>query len=194
MVQDGEGRRFVLIPLEQHFYILVVSDMMPSGDSWSDTDFNPNGAQPSPSDPLGNPNYTPASVLAYGARWPVYLTITYNASLLETYCLAQSGAVVDSSITPHGGDFVHQVITFLSTYGDSNSGNWSAESTLFVAFFGVNDVNVVLPYKNSSAYLDEIFESYESNVEKVGDLIWMEVMHVTEIVLTLHQALQCWRS
>jgi len=78
--------------------------------------------------------------------------------------------VVDSSITPHGSDLVHQVNTeFLPTYGNASSGKWSAGSTLFIAFFGVNDVNLVLPMANSTQNqtLDKIFASYEKSVEQV---------------------------
>ncbi len=143
-----------------------------SGDSWSNIGFNWTNVQPSPLSPFGNPigNYTAADVVANGARWPVYLTTTYNASVLETYCLAQTGSVIDSSITPHGSDFVHQVNTvFIPTYGNASSGNWSAGSTLFIAFFGVNDVNLVLPMANSTQYqtLNKIFASYENTVEQV---------------------------
>ena len=127
------------------------------------------GIQPSPFDPLGNPNYTAAYVIANGARWPVQLAITFNESLLEAYGLAQVGGVIDSSITPHGSDLVHQISeSFLPTYGNSTSGNWSASSTLFITFFGVNDVNLVLPYQNSSTYLDKIFTSYGNSIEKVS--------------------------
>lgn len=63
---------------------------------------------------------------------------------------------------------MHQVSDdFLPTYGNASSGNWSAGTTLFIAFFGVNDVNLVLPIKNSSAYLDKIFVSYGESIEKV---------------------------
>ena len=78
--------------------------------------------------------------------------------------------MVDSSITPHGSDLVHQVNTeFLPTYGNASSGKWSAASTLFIAFFGVNDVNLVLPMANSTQNqtLDKIFASYEKSVEQV---------------------------
>lgn len=100
----------------------------------------------------------------------MYLTTTYNASVLETYCLAQTGSVIDSSITPHGSDFVRQVNTvFIPTYGNASSGNWSEGSTLFIAFFGVNDVNLVLPMANSTQNqtLNKIFASYENTVEQV---------------------------
>ena len=140
-----------------------------SGDSWSNTGFNWSSTQPSTSSPLGNPTYTAQDVDAKGARWPVYLTTTFNSSLLETYCLAQTGGVIDSSITPHGNDFVHQISTnFLPTYGSASSGNWTASSTLFIAFFGVNDVNLVMPFQNSSAYLDKIFASYSNSIEQVS--------------------------
>ena len=118
---------------------------------------------------MGNPNYTAASVAANGARWPVHLTITYNASILQTYCLAQVGAVIDNNTTPHGSDLIHQISNgFLPNYGNSNSGKWSPGSSLFITFFGVNDVNLVLPYTNSSAYLDRIFTSYGNSIEQVS--------------------------
>ena len=67
---------------------------------------------------------------------------------------------------------MHQISTdFLPTYGNASSGNWSAGTTLFIAFFGVNDVNLVLPLKNSSKVLDGIFLSYEASIEKVCPIL-----------------------
>ena len=142
--------------------------ILQSGDSWSNIDFNWLSTQPTLSNPLGNPNYTVSDVAANGARWPVYLTITSNASRLLTYDLAQTGGVIDNSITPHVNDFVNQITKgFLPTYGNASSGNWTAGTTLFISFFGVNDVNLVLPMKNTSAYFDRMFVSYQQSIEKV---------------------------
>ena len=164
-----------------------------SGDSWSNIGFNLTDVQPSSSSPFGNPigNYTAADVATNGARWPVYLTSTYNTSLLETYCLARTGGVIDSSITPHGSDFVRQVNTdFLPTYGNASSGNWSAGSTLFLAFFGVNDVNLVLPMANSTQNqtLDKIFASYKNTLERVR-LILDPSNHLNHCAFAYHNIL-----
>lgn len=146
--------------------------IIPSGDSWSNTDFNWSGIQPSPSAPFGNPagNYTPADVVEHGARWPVYLTTTYNASLLETYVLAQSGAVVNNTLTPHYGELTNQVeFGFIRNYGDANSGFWNPFSSLFILFFGVNDASLIFEMEESKRNytLNEVIKNYNHNIERV---------------------------
>ena len=87
---------------------------------------------------------------------------------METYGLAQSGAVVDNNLTPHGSDLWSEITgEFIDIYGNSTSGNWSAETTLFITFFGVNDVNLVLPMKNQDSMLDKIFGSYGNGLTEV---------------------------
>lgn len=54
------------------------------GDSYSATNFDFNGVQPSADNPLGNPAY-PGTTTSNGPNYVDYLTTTYNKSLLLTY-------------------------------------------------------------------------------------------------------------
>ena len=71
--------------------------MPSSGDSYTTTGFNASGPQPSPSNPLGNPDYL-GHTSSNGPNWIDYLTTKYNHTLLLTYNLAFGGATVDSAL------------------------------------------------------------------------------------------------
>ena len=154
---------------QRKYELIIWCWLTASGDSWSNTFFDWKGTQPSPDNPFGNPVFNKSNLLNNEARWPIFLTIVHNASLLETYGLAQAGGVIDSNLTPHGWDFKSEISDeFLATYGNSSSGNWSADSTLFISFFGVNDVNLVLPMEDHDAMLNKIFASYGDSLISVS--------------------------
>lgn len=114
------------------------------GDSYTTTEFQPGAApSPSPDNPLGNPAY-PGRTSANGPNWIDYLTVAYNASLLQTYNLAVGGATVDPSAAgaPSLRDQVEGV--FVPTYGTSGAGaapGWTGQDSLFTIWIGINDVN-----------------------------------------------------
>ncbi|KAF8852714.1 hypothetical protein BDZ45DRAFT_599510 [Acephala macrosclerotiorum] len=110
------------------------------GDSWTDTAFDPKGAQPSPEAPIGNPDF-PGRNSANGTNWVGFLTTRYNASLLQTYNLASSGATLDNAIVPgYPMSVALQVYQrFMPHYADAHSPSWKASDTLFVMFAGIVD-------------------------------------------------------
>lgn len=117
-----------------------------SGDSYTTTGFQPDMAQPSPEFPLGNPAY-PGATSSNGPNYIDFLTTTYNQTLVETYNLAYGGATVDSDIVPcylpTVPDYRQQVNTeFMPYYVDENAANsdWTPQNSLFITFFGINDV------------------------------------------------------
>lgn len=164
-----------------------------SGDSYTDTSFNPSKPQPSPTQPFGNPPYNPVSPYLL---WINYLTMNYNDSVIETYNFAKSGSTVNSSlIDNHSSSFERQVGIFMKTYagGKKNSAGrgsrkwrsmekrrtkkaekenkekdgkaqWEPQSTLFSIWFGIND-NAFS--SKSSVLFDQVFESFANSIHQV---------------------------
>lgn len=118
-----------------------------SGDSYSNTYFEPSKEQPSPQNPLGN--------MAWGyptfvqrTRWPVDLTTKHNDSFIRTFNFARSGSVVDRNPVdlegPPGVSIIQQLeLMFLPSYVDFDMkvSDWkkTPETSLFVVFIGIND-------------------------------------------------------
>jgi hypothetical protein len=142
-----------------------------SGDSYSDTGFEYKGPQPCPKFPLGNPPY-PLGTASDQVNWPVYITIEYNRSVIETYNFARVGATVDRTLIPHGSDFVHQFREgFLPIHADAERAKWDAPTSLFAVFFGMNDVLLGLEQydKQEIPWLfDQDFITYASLIEEVS--------------------------
>ncbi|MCJ1415091.1 hypothetical protein MMC32_001421 [Xylographa parallela] len=141
-----------------------VSKFFPFGDSYTTTGFNVSGTQPNPGNPLGNPPY-PGYTAVNGPGWIDDLTVKYNQSFIETYNLAYGGATVDASLVaqylPTVLDFIHQVDSeFLPVYGTkANVAGWTADNSLFAAFFGINDVGNSYGAQND-ALNGQIFDIY----------------------------------
>ncbi|KAF1945313.1 hypothetical protein EJ02DRAFT_338781 [Clathrospora elynae] len=141
------------------------------GDSYTQTGFNVNGTQPSPSSPLGNPPY-PGYTSSNGPNWVDFLTATYNATALLTYNLAYGGATVDTAlVTPYAPTVLSlkdQVqAEFLPTYGSHPAfAPWTSETALFAFFIGINDVGNSWYLANSTLY-DTIFSVYSALLEKI---------------------------
>ncbi|EUC37533.1 carbohydrate esterase family 16 protein [Bipolaris zeicola 26-R-13] len=142
------------------------------GDSYTQTGFNVNGTQPSPSNPLGNPPY-PGWTSSNGPNWVGFLTTTYNTSTLLTYNMAYGGATVDSALvapyTPTVVSMKEQVQSqFLPTYGSHpNFAPWTSASSLFAFFIGINDVGTSWWRDNSTALWDTIFSVYEKQLTDI---------------------------
>ena len=117
--------------------------MATSGDSWTDTHFDPTGDQPSDEEPMGNYARSDSSFTEY-LRWPVQLTTHYNDSILQTYNMAVAGSCVDRFLC--GGDvfdlFQQLEDRFIPAYinYDMDASNWSSQTSLFIIFIGINDV------------------------------------------------------
>ncbi|OTB09418.1 carbohydrate esterase family 16 protein [Hypoxylon sp. CI-4A] len=119
------------------------------GDSYTQTGFDYTGSPPSASNPFGNPAY-PGYTSSNGPNWVGYLTVKYNASLLQTYNLAYGGATVDSDlVTPYQPTVIsvkQQVQDqFIPGYtGDSptapSAPKWTGADSVFAIWIGINDV------------------------------------------------------
>ena len=103
-----------------------------------------------------------------------FLTTTYNSSLVLTYNFARGGATVDSDIVrPLFGtstSFKQQVeAAFLPNYNSSIPSflpKWTAKATLFIFFFGINDISMSAPFE-SDVPIDAIITQYGKSVEQV---------------------------
>ncbi|KAI4179713.1 MAG: hypothetical protein LQ346_007142, partial [Caloplaca aetnensis] len=103
------------------------------GASYSANGFDSNGIQPDAAagNPFGNPpgfGHTSSN----GPNIFQYLSTVYNDSLVSTYDLAVSGAVIDGNLyvsQPHN-DFITQVNNnFLPRYSNQDSVGWISAQT-----------------------------------------------------------------
>ncbi|KAL8856639.1 MAG: hypothetical protein Q9178_006795 [Gyalolechia marmorata] len=146
------------------------------GDSYTDTGFNPTGAQPNDTYPLGNPfsnsSTPPYHTFTNGPNWIEYLTFKYNESQIDTYNLARPGATVNTTAIGQNEtvDLIHQISDrFVPNYVVQNKVGWNASNSIFSLFFGINDVDRTwkkqdLKIKDVviSSYLEELNKLYES--------------------------------
>jgi phospholipase/lecithinase/hemolysin len=122
-----------------------------SGDSYTQTGFNPDGILPTLDNPFGNPPY-PGWTSTGGENWVGYVATKYNKSSILTYNYAYGGAVINASlVTPWRPDLLHltdQVAQFLAGAGKKpTSTPWTSRNALFSVFIGINDIG-------NSWYLD----------------------------------------
>ena len=113
--------------------------------------------------------YPPLNAIS-GAKWPVYLTIYYNDSLIKTYDLAKDSSVVNDSIEPGRTDMIHQVQqVFLPLWGNRNISKWQPDNTLFAIFVGNNDVDIALGLRaNLAVTFDGLMATYSLLVDQVS--------------------------
>ncbi|CAO1602009.1 hypothetical protein XANCAGTX0491_005645 [Xanthoria calcicola] len=146
------------------------------GASYTDTLFDPTKAQPNDTYPLGNP-FTNSSTPPYhtftnGPNWIQYLTTKYNQSLIHTYNMALSGAVINTTAIGQNQpiDLIHQISDrFVPNYVKQNLAGWNASNSLFVLFFGNNEVDRTWKQQDARINL-AVFESYLGQLEKLYEL------------------------
>lgn len=113
-----------------------------SGDSYSETGFNPWGTLPSIGNPLGNPAY-PGRTAVGGENWVDLLTTADNNSLILTYNLAWGGATIDSRLVKSGQgvSLTNEVNAFLKKFANKPASTpWKPQNTLFSFWIGINDI------------------------------------------------------
>ena len=139
-----------------------------SGDSYTTTKFDPRKEQPSPNNPFGNPAL-PTST-SVDQKWIHYLTMGYNRSAIQTYNMADYGATVDGFV-----QFYHQ--RYMPYYSISNHTGAIGRNTtnsLFISFFGINDVakcpSPSLMKDGCSEIFDSLFIIYRFLLEQVSNL------------------------
>lgn len=142
-----------------------------SGDSYTSTNFSVLGDLPSSENPLGNPPY-PGITSSNGPNYIDFLTTTYNESFIRTINLAYGGATIDDALVPsrYGPavqSFRQQVFSeFNDYYIENGNVRWDSSNSLFIIFFGINDViNSFAKHNDSLNY--ELIQRYESIVDEV---------------------------
>ena len=147
--------------------------MSNSGDSWTSTSFNTDGYQPNPLNPLGNPAY-PGATSSNGPNYVDFLTTTYNDSYIQTYNLGYGGATIDpavieSSFGESVQSFQQQVEDeFLPHYVNRGDVPWTGKNSLFIIFFGINDINEGYRLGNNDSLVYDLIVAYEKHVYEVS--------------------------
>lgn len=157
-----------------------------SGDSYTSTNFTVLGDLPSSENPLGNPPY-PGITSSNGPNYIDFLTTTYNESFIQTINLAYGGATIDDALVPsrYGPavqSFRQQVFSeFKNYYIENGNIRWDSSNSLFIIFFGINDVIDSFAEQNDSLNY-ELIKRYESIVDEVIESRTL-IIDVTLIVL-----------
>ncbi|KAK7975893.1 hypothetical protein PG989_014356 [Apiospora arundinis] len=152
--------------------------------------------------PSGNPTY-PGWTSSNGPNWVDYLTVKYNASLLQTYNLAVGGATVDSALVkpylPTVLSVKQQVLdVFMPTYASPSSGlpQWTGSDTLFAFWIGINDVGNSYWQDDTAELNRKIFAVYADVVRTLyadagaRNFLFLNVPPVERSPLTLGQGAQ----
>jgi hypothetical protein len=98
--------------------------------------------------------------------------VTYNASTLLTYNLADGGATVDAALAkpwkPEVLSLIDQVHKrWLGIYAKKPaSAKWASENTLFAFWIGINDVGNTY-WDSNRTRVNTIFKEYGGLVEQV---------------------------
>ena len=155
----------------------LIKDLLCSGDSYTATSFDVSGRQPSAKHPLGNLDLADVES-KYGSSWPFYITMSYNQSKIQTYNMAQAGAVVLKTIVEGEHDFHDQIkAKFSPAYVENNAAIWNSDDSLFAIWFGINDVHRLLEkniirsgFENMAR---KVMNSYYKGIEKVSEVTHM---------------------
>ena len=178
--------------------ITIPKPLLTQAHSYTTTGFDPNGTQPSASNPFGNPPY-PGYTSANGPNWVDFLTTTYNTTTLQTLNLAYGGAVIDERLI---AQYLPTVLSmrnqvedeFLPLYADGAQGTftWESDNTLFASFLGINDIGNAYYQANASDIFAADFETYASLVDTLyqsgaRNFLFLNVPPVDRSPLTVSQ-------
>lgn len=112
-----------------------------SGDSYSQTGFDPTLSLASSSNPLGNPTF-PGWTTSGGPNWIGDYITQYNSSPVYSYNFASGGATTDAKlVTPFAPtvlSFVDQVNLYLKSAQTAGFKKWNADDSVFAVWIGVN--------------------------------------------------------
>lgn len=155
---------------------------MYSGDSFTDTGFNPHGPQPDEDNPIGNPAW-PGRTASYGPNYLGHMIMTYRENYMSLYNFANKNSPFEAPIagttTGLPLSFAQQIDQkFLRRYGTSNKqyatssgwGSWAQAESLFVIYVGMDDI--LAKFKDRHGGQNETLAKQhigeiERNVEKV---------------------------
>ncbi|KAJ5337740.1 hypothetical protein N7452_004468 [Penicillium brevicompactum] len=138
------------------------------GDSYTQTNFDINGTQPSAGNPMGNPTIGTGTT-AGGINWVGDLTTVENSSLVLSYNLAVGGASIDNSIVNTSvKDVTTQVSDFERTYSNKpESAPWTSENAVFGVWIGINDIGSAYSSNEASVLVPKLLAQYKSLIENI---------------------------
>ena len=116
------------------------------GDSYTTTSYDPNGEQPSPSNPLGNPGLGQGTV-AGGENYVGWLATGSGHNNVLAYDFAVSGATITDSQVPTDPSihtFEQQVGEWFEPLYTGDRKAWASDNSFFSIFFGINDIGLPL--------------------------------------------------
>ncbi|KAL8739824.1 MAG: hypothetical protein Q9190_007409 [Brigantiaea leucoxantha] len=100
------------------------------------------------------------------------MTMTFNQTLVLTYNMAFIGAAIDFAAIDsiNDNDLVHQVDAWQGMYEKQQHANWTAENTLFIFEFAINDI--INSYKHTDNYrgIAKEFLSYKQQIRRLYDM------------------------
>ncbi|KAH7389135.1 hypothetical protein BKA64DRAFT_130571 [Cadophora sp. MPI-SDFR-AT-0126] len=127
------------------------------GDSYTSTNYNIHGAQPSRDNPLGNSDFG-NETSAQGPVWIEFLTKKYNTRPVLTYNFAVGGAAIPDNYT-------YQVENLYQPKY-SKAKFWQGSNTLFTSWIGINDVSYAW-LKNKASVLLPRLDHYSELLEEM---------------------------
>ena len=126
-----------------------------SGDSYSQTGFDPTLSLASATNPLGNPTF-PGWTTSGGPNWIGDYITQYNSSPVYSYNFASGGATTDAKlVTPFAPtvlSFVDQVNLALKSAQTPGFVKWDAADAVFAVWIGVN-VRIAIGFLHTSCIL-----------------------------------------
>jgi hypothetical protein len=144
------------------------------GNSYTNVGFDPNGAEPSPSNPFGN---TDSDIcgntdLTGGPNWAVHLTNKLNSTPILAYDFAFNCATVDKTVVDVSGPgrpcacteghyIVDQVQQFKQVLEKgSDEGIFTEINTLFAVWIGINDAHQSHDRPDVESLMGEVVTRY----------------------------------
>jgi phospholipase/lecithinase/hemolysin len=151
-----------------------------SGNSYTNVAFDPNGAQPSPFDPMGNRDLSNIDEnLTRGPNWAVDLTTVFNSTQILTYDLAFNCATVDKAIVDNSGPCPaadgHQIVDQVGLFKQilaqgSKFGNFTEQDSLFLIWVGINDAHLSYARQDIDSLMIKVVDKYFDEVEVLYQL------------------------
>ncbi|KAH7319004.1 cellulose-binding GDSL lipase/acylhydrolase [Rhexocercosporidium sp. MPI-PUGE-AT-0058] len=130
------------------------------GDSYTSTNFDINGPQPCPENPLGNTDLGNHQTSAQGPVWIEFLTTKYNTDPVLTYNFAVGGASIPDNYTYQVENLYQPKYT--------RERFWHGSQTLFTSWIGINDVSDAWIHKDMSMLLRRL-DQYTDLLEQLWD-------------------------
>ncbi|KAL4902161.1 hypothetical protein BDW74DRAFT_186946 [Aspergillus multicolor] len=151
-----------------------VRSLFSFGNSYTTTSFNVSSTQPSPENPMGNPELGSGTATP-GMNWVGYLATVYNDTTVLSYNHAVYSATVNNTVTPNPSvpeDLVHQVSSIFEPHyclSAETGVNWASDSAVFTVWMGINDVLLLSKETDPFKDIPTVLESYFNLIDRLHD-------------------------